>query len=204
MSPRRYDQRLRAEAAEETRRRILDALYERLRSQPSRPVSVDEIAQIARVARSTIYLIFGSRAGLFDALAAELFQSGEFALVEAAATHPDARESLRNAVLGGARMFAAHRDVFRVLYSIAQLDANAVGGAVQRLESGRAAGMARLAKRLAEQDLLRSDVSEADAAHVLWLLSSFDSFDVLFTGRGLSLDEVVGVQTAMAERSLYR
>ena len=64
--------------------------------------------------------------------------------------------------------------------------------------------MARLAKRLAEQDLLRSDVSEADAAHVLWLLSSFDSFDVLFTGRGLSLDEVVGVQTAMAERSLYR
>ena len=156
MSPRRYDQRLRAEAAEETRRRVLDALYERLKAEPSRPVSVDEIAQIARVARSTIYLIFGSRAGLFDALAAELFLSGEFALVEAAAANPNARESLRDGFLGGARMFAAHRDVFRVLTSMAQLDANAVGGAVQRLDAARAAGMARLAERLAAAGLLRA------------------------------------------------
>jgi hypothetical protein len=126
--PRRYDQRLRAEAAEETRRRVLDALYERLKAEPSRPVSVDEIAQIARVARSTIYLVFGSRAGLFDALAAELFRSGEFALVEAAVANPNARESLRDGLLGGARMFAAHRDVFRVLYSMAELDANAWAG----------------------------------------------------------------------------
>lgn len=203
MSPRRYDQRLRAEAAEETRRRILDALYERLQKGPSQPVSVDEIAQLARVARSTVYLIFGSRAGLFDALAAELFLTGEFALVEAASVNPDGRASLRDGVLGGARMFAAHRDVFRVLYSMAQLDANAVGGAVQRLEAGRAAGMARLAERLAAQDLLRPGVTAEDAANVLWLLSSFDSFDVLFTGRGLSLDAVVEIQTAMAERSLY-
>ena len=83
-------------------------------------------------------------------------------------------------------MFAAHRDVFRVLYSMAQLDANAVGGAVQRLEAGRAEGMTRSAARLAAQDLLRSDVTPEEAAHVLWLLTSFDAFDVLFTGRGLS------------------
>lgn len=204
MSPRRYDQRLRAEAADETRRRILDALYARLQERPAEPVSVEEIAQLARVARSTVYLIFGSRAGLFDALAAELFLTGEFALVEAASANPDGRESLRDAVLGGARMFAAHRDVFRVLYSMAQLDANAVGGAVQRLEAGRSAGMARLAERLAAQDLLRPGVTPEDAANMLWLLSSFDSFDVLYTGRGLSLDAVVELQTAMAERALYR
>jgi AcrR family transcriptional regulator len=204
MSPRRYDQRLRAEAAEETRRRVLDALYERLKAEPSRPVSVDEIAQIARVARSTIYLIFGSRAGLFDALAAELFRSGEFAIVEAAVANPNARASLRDGLLGGARMFAAHRDVFRVLYSMAELDANAVGGAVQRLEAARAAGMARLAERLATADLLRPEISAEDAAHVLWLLTSFDGFDVLYSGRGLSLDDVVDVLTTTAERSLYR
>lgn len=204
MSPRRYDQRLRAEAADETRRRILDALYARLQERPAEPVSVEEIAQLARVARSTVYLIFGSRAGLFDALAAELFLTGEFALVEAASANPDGRESVRDAVLGGARMFAAHRDVFRVLYSMAQLDANAVGGAVQRLEAGRSAGMARLAERLAAQDLLRPGVTPEDAANMLWLLSSFDSFDVLYTGRGLSLDAVVELQTAMAERALYR
>lgn len=204
MSPRRYEQRLRAEAAEDTRRRVLDALYERLRSAPSRPVSVDEVAQAAGVARSTIYLIFGSRAGLFDALAAELFKTGEFALVESAAANPNARESLRDSALGGVRMFAAHRDVFRVLYSMAQLDAKAVGGAVQRLEAARAGGMSRLATRLAAHDLLRSDVTTEDATHVLWLLSSFDAFDVLFTGRGLGVDEVAELLTAVAERTLCR
>jgi AcrR family transcriptional regulator len=97
------EQGLRAEAAEERRRRILEALYERLRAEPSRPVSVDEVARLARVARLTVYLIFGSRAGLFDALAADLFRSGEFAVVEQAAANPDAREHLRGGVVGGSQ-----------------------------------------------------------------------------------------------------
>ncbi len=50
-----------------TRRRILDALGERLQEAPTEPVSVDEIATRAEVPRSTIYLVFGSRSGLFDA-----------------------------------------------------------------------------------------------------------------------------------------
>ena len=64
--------------------------------------------------------------------------------------------------------------------------------------------MARLAERLAAAGLLRAEISEEDAAHVLWLLTSFDSFDLLYTGRGLSLDDVVEVLTTTAERSLYR
>ena len=204
MSPRRYEQRLRAEAAEETRRRVLDALYDRLRSAPSRPVSVDEVAQAAGVARSTIYLIFGSRAGLFDALGRDLLERTGFDRVVRAVADPDARVHLRDGIRAGMEVFAEDRDVYRVLYSMAQLDADAVGGAVQRLEFGRAAGMSRAAARLAAHDLLRSDVTPEEAAHVLWLLSSFDAFDVLFTGRGLSVDEVAGLLTAVAERTLCR
>jgi AcrR family transcriptional regulator len=203
MPTRKYEQGLRAETAEETRRRILDALYARLSEQPSEPVSVDQVARLARVARSTIYLVFGSRAGLFDALAAELFRTGEFARVEAAVAEPDAREHMRGGVRGGTEMFAAHRDVFRVLYSMAQLDANAVGGAVQRLEDARAKGMARLAHRLHDQGLLRDGVSVADATNLIWLLASFDAFDVLYTGRGLTVDEIVDLFTMTAERALY-
>ena len=47
-------------------------------------------------------------------------------------------------------------------------------------------GCRRLAGRLAEQGVLRDGVSAADAEQVLWLLTSFESFDLLFTGRGLS------------------
>jgi AcrR family transcriptional regulator len=202
MTTRRYQQRLRAEAAEQTRRRILDAVYQRLRAAPSEPVSLDQVARAAGVARSTIYLIFGSRAGLFDALAADLLERGGFDRVVRAVAHPDAREHLRDGIRGSMQVFAVHRDVYRVLFSTAMLDPDATAGTVQRMEQRRAGGMAYLAQRLAEQHVLRPDVTVEQAAHLLWLLTSFDSFDLLYTGRGLPTDEVAEVLITTAERSL--
>jgi AcrR family transcriptional regulator len=204
MATRRYEQRLRAEAAEETRRRILDAVYERLREAPAQPVSVDQVARAARVARSTVYLIFGSRAGLFDAVAADLLQRGGFERVLTAVAHSDAREHLRGGIRAGVEVFAASRDVHRVLFSMAMLDPEATGGAVQRSEARRAGGMAYLAQRLAEQDLLRPDLTVDEAAHTLWLATSFDAFDLLYTGRSLPVDEVARVLVATAERAVCR
>jgi AcrR family transcriptional regulator len=201
---RRYEQRLRAEAAEETRRRILDAVYERLRQAPAEPVSVDRVARMAGVARSTVYLVFGSRAGLFDALGADLLQRGGFDRLLEAVAHPDAREGLRGGIRGGVFMYAAHRDALRVLYSMALLEADAVGGAVQRMEEGRAGGMAFLAERLGEQRVLRPEVTAAEAADLLWVLTSFDSFDLLYTGRALSADQVADRLVTTAEHSLFR
>jgi AcrR family transcriptional regulator len=204
MAPRKYEQRLRAEAAEETRRRILDAVYQRLHEAPSEPISIDRIAQMAGVARPTIYLVFGSRAGLFAALGADLLQRGGFERMLQAAAHPDAREGLRGGIRGIVEMYAAHRDVQRVLSSMALLDAAAVGGAVQRMEQGRSSGMAGLAQRLAEQGALRPDVTVGQAADLLWLLTSFDSFDLLYTGRALSVDNVAKTLITTAERSICR
>src|SRR5919107_547294 len=107
MTTRRYEQRLRAEAAEETRRRILDAVYDRLRAAPTQPVGVDQVARAAGVARSTVYLIFGSRAGLFDAAAGDLLRRGGFERVTAAVAHPDAREHLRGSIRAGMEVYAA-------------------------------------------------------------------------------------------------
>ncbi|MFC9841336.1 TetR/AcrR family transcriptional regulator [Rhodococcus sp. NPDC127530] len=205
MATRKYEQRLRAEAAEETRRNILDAVYERLRRAPSTPVSVEQVARTAGVSRSTVYLVFGSRSGLFDALTTDLWwhRAGFQAVVDAA-EHPDAREHLRGGIDSGVRVFAAHRDVFRALFSMAQLDADAVGGAVARIEENRAGGMVHLAQRLAEQEVLRPDVTVDEAADLLWLLASFDSFDQLYTGRNLPVDDVSRTLVATAERTLCR
>jgi AcrR family transcriptional regulator len=203
VATRKYEQRLRAEGAEETRRSILDAVYEQLRQAPSRPVSIEQIARVAGVSRSTVYLIFGSRTGLFDALSTDLWwhRAGFQAVVDAVA-HPDAREHLRGGIDAGVRVFAAHRDVFRTLFSMAQLDADAVGGAIARIEENRAGGMAHLARRLGEQEILRPDVTVDDAADLLWLLTSFDSFDQLHTGRNLPVDAVSRTLITTAERSL--
>jgi hypothetical protein len=64
--------------------------------------------------------------------------------------------------------------------------------------------MAHLAGRLAEQDVLRPGVGEKEAADVLFLLTSFDAFDLLYTGRGLPPDEVGRLLVETAERTLCR
>ena len=103
---------------------------------------------------------------------------------------------------GGVQMYAAHRDVFRVLFSMAELDPDAVGGALQRHDHERANGIRYVAERLAEQELLRSDVSVQEADDTLWLLASFDAFDLLYTKRGLPTDEVARILANTAERAL--
>ena len=204
VATRRYEQRQRAEAAEQTRRRILDAVIERLRKAPAEPVSIDRIADMAGVARSTVYAIFGSRASLFDAVAAEVLEREDYERLLEAKHEPDAREHMRAGFISGSAMLAADRDMVRALFSMAQLDERAVGGAVRKREESRAAGMTRLARRLDEQDLLRPGVSVEEAEHILWVLTSFESFDLLYTGRGLSTEEVADLLFATAERALLK
>ena len=202
VATRRYEQRLRAQTAEETRRRVLDAVYEALREAPARAGQRRLDRARAGVARSTVYVIFGSRAGLFDAFAADLLERGGFRRVLDAVADPDPRVHLRDGITGGVHTFAAHRDVPRALVSMAALDAEAVGGAIQRSEQRRAKGMMRLARRLARHGLLRKGVTTRGPPTGCGCSTSFDAFDLLYTGRALSADEVARILVDSAERSV--
>jgi AcrR family transcriptional regulator len=202
MATRRYEQRQRAQSAQETRRRILDAVYDQLRAAPGQPVSVEAIASAAGVARSTVYVVFGSRAGLFDAFSADLLERGGFHRVLDAIADPDPRVTVREGIAGGVHTFAAHRDVFRALVSMAALDPDAVGGAMQRSDERRAKGMLWLARRLARDRALRDGLTAKKAADQLWILTSFDAFDLLYDGRGMSANAVARALVDMAERSV--
>jgi AcrR family transcriptional regulator len=202
MATRRYEQRLRAENAEETRRRILDAVARCLREAPTEQVSLDRVARLARVARSTIYVVFGSRAGLFDAFTDDLWARTGLPALTAAVAHPDPRQHLRGGVAAACRMYAADREVYRVLFSMARLDPESVRGAVDKMETERSGGMAHLAGRLAEAGALRDDIDAEHAGNVLWVLCSFEAFDLLHTSRGLSVDEAIDVIVTTAERAL--
>lgn len=202
VEPRKYEQRARADTARQTRQRILDAVHDALRAAPSVPISVDAIATAASVTRPTIYSIFGSRAGLFSAAGAELLSRAGFADVLASSAHPDALEGMRHGFRGIITTYANERDVFRALYSTAHLDAASFGGAVEELERGRAIGMEQLARRLQSQGYLDDAISEATLADMLWILTSFESFDLLYTGRHLAIPEVAGRLISTAERLL--
>lgn len=203
MTTRKYTQQARAAAAEETRRRILDAMRVRLREAPSEALSIERVAQEAGVARSTVYLVFGSKAGLFAALGQDLLeQTGFHRIVEAVAL-PDARDAVRESLRAAVGVYAAERDVSRTIYSMWSLEPESVRGAFEVVERGRAEGQRRLAGRLAEQGHLHAEVTVDDAADILWVITSFETFDQLYTGRGLSEEETAARLVTMAERALW-
>ena len=199
---RAYEQKARAESAADTRRRILDGVYECLREEPSTPPSVGEIARRAGVARSTVYLVFDNRSGLFDAFAEDLWLRSGMPNLREAVNVPDAREGVLGGIRAGVDIFAAERDVFNALFAMTKLDPDAVGGAVERMEARRAEGMAWASRRLARQKQLKPGVSAARAAHVLWLVASFEAFDLLYTGRGLSARETGGLLAVTFENAV--
>ena len=189
---------------EETRRRVLEAVARQFRTAPTEPPSLDQIAKLARVARSTIYLIFGSRAGLFDTFTEDLLDRTGLSDLTKAVAHEDARQHLRDGIAAAGRMYAQDVAAYRVLFSMNHLDPASVGGAVERMENEQAGGMAYLAQRLAADSVLRDDVTVAQASDVLWVLCSFETFDALYTSRGRSLDEAIELIAWTAEHTLCR
>ena len=202
MPTREYKQRLRAESAAETRQRILDAVAERMRTAPTEPVSIDQVARLAKVSRSTIYVVFDSRAGLFEAFAEDLWERTGLADLSQATKSADALEHLRGAMKAACRMFAGDLDVYRVLFTMARLDPDAVGQVIERTETDRKHGMKHLAMRLAEDGYLRDDITVEQALDLLWVLGSFDAFYLVHAGRNLSVDDAADLLSLTAERTL--
>jgi hypothetical protein len=73
-----------------------------------------------------------------------------------------------------------------------------------RAAPGWCPARAGLARRLHQQDLLRPGLPVDDAAHILFVLTGFDAFDALRTGRGLPVDDVARLIAAAAENAVCR
>lgn len=140
-------------AADQTRRRILDAARE-LVAAGTAP-SVGLIARRAGVSRITVYNRFGSRAGLIGSLVAPD--------PPAAIRDAPPREQLRRLLVDSCARWAAEPALFR------HVPAPAGDGTTER----------RLAERLAESDELRPGCSIKEAEDVIGALSSFAVFDRL-------------------------
>jgi AcrR family transcriptional regulator len=188
VKPRRYRLARRAETAAETRRRLIDAATAQLTRRPLRRISLEEVAAVAGVARPTIYATFGSRGGLFDAVAEDTFRSAGMDRIAAAFELADPIAVMETSFPIGSRMYAAGRPVWHALLAMAAIDRTAMG-AIARTEERRAASMRDLAARIEAAGLLGAGVGRADAFAHLWVLTSFSVFDLL-TDADLDPDEV--------------
>lgn len=203
MDKRRYVQRARAAAVEETRRRIIAAARATLEEGSVGALSIPDVAKRAGVARSTVYVLFGSRAGLFAALAYHLRDEAGFERLITAYRQADALRAFRDAQRESSRVYGAMPDLARALFTLAAIDPDAVD-AVRALEDGRVPGMTDLARRLRAQGYLRDGVTIAEAADLLTVVTSFQAFDQLFGVRGLPPETVADRLIALAERAICR
>ena len=161
---RSYELKARAESAAETRERIIDAVIERLRKAPAQRVSVDAVAKRAGVSRSTVYLIFGSRAGLFDAVAEEVYERAGYTRLLEAVRVPDAMDTLRGGITEGCTCsppIATSSAPSTRWRSSSRRQPAARSG---ELEDQRAEGMMWLARRLSRQKQLQPGIKIKEAA----------------------------------------
>src|SRR5262245_1312196 len=198
---RAYRQSMSAEAPLEKRQRILEATREGFARLPLENEGLEDVARRARVARSTIYKIFGSRQGLMVALAEDLLRRVGFDQLGRAFRNADARVALETSLREGARLCSEEFAVARGIMTLAAIDAD-VAYAGARFDFGRREGMADLARRLKKQRYLRDDVSEGEAADVLWIVTSLATFAQLYQERGLSVTATADRLIQIATRTI--
>lgn len=195
--------KVRAESAEETRRRVLEAAREEILAGAAPALSMGAVARRAGVARSTLYATYLSMGGLVGAVIMDASIRAGFDRVLELFNLPDAAEAMRRAVPEGARMYAVDYELTRRVRVLARLEPTVMSGLVIG-EEMRAGGMRYQAERLAAQAKLRPEVTTEDAARLLWLLTSFETYESLRTTWGMDVEQVGEFLVGVAGRTLLR
>lgn len=172
MSPREYRSDKRRAAAEETRRRILDAARALLADAAPSRLSVDAVAKAADVSRQSVYNAFGSKSGLLEALFDTLADRAGMDLAHAF-TASDAAEALAGFAGTFCRFWASDRTVLRRLRGMALLDQD-LERLLRRRDEMRRAALTELLRRFA-------DTPDDATVDVIWQLTSFETYDALAT-----------------------
>jgi AcrR family transcriptional regulator len=176
MSPRPYQLGKRQDQVDESRRRIIDAARALLPEVDSyRAFTVDAVAKRADVAKATIYYQFESKTGLLEAVCDALAEAGRMSELAAAFTNPEPMAALRAFVAAFGRFWDADRPAMRRLRAIAMLDPE-VGAVITARDDRRRTGLTVLVGRLTGS---ADDKRREDLVRVLFVLTSFETFDAL-------------------------
>lgn len=186
MSPRPYRLGKRQADVEDTRDRIIAAARELFGKTGFYSVSLDDVAKTAGVARATVYYQFESKSGLLDAVVASIIQRVGPERAQRAREHADAAMGVRLYVQEVVAFLATEDVLLRNLYGLAAVDPEA-SRVLEQYEGLRKDVLAWLVKRLADQGKLRGGVSQKHAVDMLWMLTSFRSFDQLYSRSGISV-----------------
>jgi len=201
MSPRPYRMERRRESTDENRQRILNAARELLAShQGSSRFSLEEVARRAGVARMTVYYQFGSLAGLLQGLCDSLAMAGGMSHLADAFRRDDPLEAVDEFVAIFTGFWESDREVIRGLGALAVLNPEFAVVLEERYQ-WRRKGVRALLERLAKQTGRPPLREMEDAADLLYMLTSFTTYDTL-AGPGRSREQVTALIQRLVRRAL--
>ena len=189
---RRYDSTRRRAQVERTRADIIEAAAALFVDRGYAGTTLAAVAQAAGVVVETIYRGFGGKARLLTAVVEAAVAGGAAraqtpvdrrAAIRAVASDPDARGQLARYAATQPGVHARMGPLLTVLAAAASTDPE-LQAVWDDMQAARLAGMQRLAQSLADKDALRTDVTAAEAADLLWTLCSHPVYDQLVVRRG--------------------
>lgn len=184
MSPRAYRSTARRTAADQTRSRIVEAARELLASPAGGGFSVEAVARAAGVVRMTVYYQFGSKGGLLEALFDHLAQRGRIERLRDVSQMPNPLAALDAFIGMFADFYDTDRVVIRRLNALAGLDPEVAHSLGKRVAWRRHGAHALLGRIAVGHAALAVDLDEA--ADVLMMLTSFETFDQLAGSRAIA------------------
>jgi len=192
----------RGEAADETRERVLEAATELLIASGFHPVSVEAVAIRAGTSRPTVYRYFGTKLGLFEAVAWKMLAAAGLERIDDARQLADARMALRTFLRENCRMFAKVGEGLRALD--AARDEPAVAKILDLTYYGRRIeSLQHLAARLRDEGVLKTGWTADEAVDALMVLTSAEVCEALTKHRGRTsneaADRLIEMSTSFAE-----
>jgi AcrR family transcriptional regulator len=198
MSPRTYRLGLRAETAEETRRRILDAAYELIAEAGFHPVTVEAVADRAGVTRVTVYRQFGSKRELLEAVNVHRLQQAQLNRLDEARELPDVVQALRQFLRESCRFMSEIGDTLQTSLEVARHEPEVA----HILEIGyygrRQQSLEHLAARLHKEQMLAPGWTSRRVVDALLVLTSVETFQTLTQQRGKSVRRAADILFDMA------
>lgn len=187
---RRYDSRSRKESASITQQAILEAARTVFLEKGYAAATMPAIAQAAGVALDTVYATMGKKPALFRLLIEAAISGTERAepaeereYVKAIRSQPDAVEKLRIYAAAVCSIQQRLAPLFRVLQGAASLDTE-LADLWQDISQRRARNMRLFAADLATTGRLRTHLSAAKAADIIWTMNSPEFYLLLVYERG--------------------
>jgi AcrR family transcriptional regulator len=168
-----------------TKERVMEAAEEMILAGEFAQASVTELAEKAEVSRATVFSRFGSKLGVLEALAVRCSGGPQMRAIREAAELPDPAEAVTTIVQAGCDHWERQGHVLLTLKAVSELEPGAIEMVEDQNEDQRST-MDRLARGLERESRL-NDLTRAQAAAALHMITSVETFIQLRRNAGLSL-----------------